>query len=67
MLVSFAHGPHEWLDELWAYFDQRASNGYAEGITNKIRVFKRRAYGLPTFPGFRGHTPMLVCRNMDPF
>jgi hypothetical protein len=29
------------------------TNGYAEGVINKVKVIKRRAYGLPTFSGFR--------------
>jgi transposase len=28
-----------------------ATNGYAEGVTNKVKVIKRRAFGLPTFTG----------------
>ena len=42
-----------WRSELLAYFDEPTTNGYAEGVTNKIKVIKRRAYGLPTFNGFR--------------
>jgi transposase len=57
--VSFAHGLRKWRGEFLAYFDQRATNGYAEGITNKIKVIKRRAYGLPTFDGFRDR--ILLC------
>ena len=33
--VSFAHGLRKWRAEFLAYFDLRATNGYAEGITNK--------------------------------
>ena len=36
-----------------AYFDEPTTNGYAEGVINKVKVIKRRAYGLPTFAGFR--------------
>jgi transposase len=36
-----------------ACFDEPTTNGYAEGVINKIKVTKRRAYGLPTFTGFR--------------
>jgi transposase len=57
--VSFAHGLRKWRAEFLAYFDQRDSNGYAEGITNKIKVIKRRAYGVPTFDGFRER--ILLC------
>jgi transposase len=59
--VSFAHGLRKWRGEFLAYFDQHATNGYAEGITNKIKVIKRRAYGLPTFAGFRDRI-LLCCR-----
>ena len=39
--------------ELLAYFEEPTTNGYAEGVINKVKVIKRRAYGLPTFSGFR--------------
>lgn len=42
-----------WRAELLAYFDYRVTNGYAEGITNRIKVIKRQAYGVPTFDSFR--------------
>jgi hypothetical protein len=48
---AFAEGIRQWRSELLAYFDQPATNGYAEGVINK--VIKRRAYGLPSFDGFR--------------
>ena len=50
---AFAKGIRLWREELLAYFDQPITNGYAEGVINKIKVIKRRAYGLPTFNGFR--------------
>jgi transposase len=33
------------------------SNGYAEGVINKVKVIKRRAYGLPSFESFRHRVP----------
>jgi transposase len=42
-----------WQTELLAYFDEPTTNGYAEGVISKVKVIKRRAYGLPTFAGFR--------------
>ncbi|MCA1709378.1 MAG: ISL3 family transposase, partial [Actinobacteria bacterium] len=42
-----------WRPELLAYFDHRVTNGYAEGITNRIKTIKRQAYGVPTFDSFR--------------
>jgi transposase len=39
--------------EILTYFEQPTTNGYAEGVINKVKWIKRRAYGLPTFHGFR--------------
>ncbi len=50
---AFANGLQSWREELLAYFDQPTTNGYAEGVINKIKVIKRRAYGLPSFDSFR--------------
>lgn len=50
---AFATGVRRWQPELLAYFDEPTTNGYAEGVINKVKVIKRRAYGLPTFAGFR--------------
>lgn len=50
---AFAHGLRLWREELLAYFEEPLTNGYAEGVINKVKVIKRRAYGLPTFAGFR--------------
>jgi transposase len=51
--MAFAKGLNEWRVEMLAYFDEQTTNGYAEGVINKVKVIKRRAYGLPTFAGFR--------------
>lgn len=51
--VAFAEGVRQWRKEILAYFEQPTTNGYAEGVINKVKVIKRRAYGLPTFDGFR--------------
>ena len=57
---AFAEGIRLWRAELLAYFDEPVTNGYAEGVINKIKVIKRRAYGLPTFDGFR-HRVLVAC------
>jgi transposase len=57
---AFADGLRLWRQELLAYFDEPTTNGYAEGVINKIKVIKRRAYGLPTFHGFRKRV-VIVC------
>jgi transposase len=57
---AFANGISSWRQELLAYFDEPTSNGYAEGVINKVKVIKRRAYGLPTFTGFRNRV-VIAC------
>jgi transposase len=56
--TAFAHGLRR--EELLAYFEQPTTNGHAEGVINKIKVIKRRAYGLPSFNGFRTRV-LLAC------
>jgi transposase len=51
--TAFANGLRPWRAELLAYFDEPTTNGYAEGVINKIKVIKRRAYGLRNFTSFR--------------
>ena len=42
-----------WIDEILAYFDNRTTQGFVEGINQKIKLIKRRAYGLTNFDKFR--------------
>ena len=37
-----------------SFIDERYSNGYTEGINNKIKVIKRIAFGYKNFELFRG-------------
>jgi transposase len=57
---AFAKGIRIWREELLAYFDEPTTNGYAEGVINKVKVIKRRAYGIPTFTAFRQRV-LLAC------
>jgi transposase len=45
--AAFADGVRLWRAELLAYFDEPTTNGYAEGVTNKVKVIKRRATDCP--------------------
>ena len=56
-------GITHWRTELLAYFDEPTTNGYAEGVINKVKVIKRRAYGLPTFAGFRKRVVIAVANR----
>ena len=42
-----------WLDEILGYFDNRTSQGIVEGINQKIKLIKRRAYGMTNFDNFQ--------------
>lgn len=42
-----------WLNEILAYFDKRTSQGIVEGINQKIKLIKRRAYGMTNFDNFQ--------------
>ena len=43
---SFVGTLWKWMDEITNYFIQRQSSGFVEGLNNKIKVIKRRCYGI---------------------
>jgi len=43
----------KWYDYILNYFDGRWSNGMVEGINNRIKMIKRRAFGYHDFESFR--------------
>lgn len=42
-----------WTNEVLAFFTYGLTNGFSEGITNRIKVLKRQGYGIPRFENFR--------------
>jgi hypothetical protein len=42
-----------WIGEIIAYFDNRTTQGVVEGINNKLKLIKRRAYGFRNFDNFK--------------
>ena len=42
-----------WLDRIANYFHARTTPGKPEGINNKIKLIKRRAFGFRNFAHFR--------------
>ena len=42
-----------WIGEIIAYFDNRTTQGAVEGINNKLKLIKRRAYGFRNFDNFK--------------
>ena len=43
---SFLTTLKNWMDEITNYFLDRQSSGFVEGFNNKIKVLKRRCYGI---------------------
>lgn len=37
---------HHWWEEITNYFFDRANSGFVEGLNNKLKVLKRRCYGI---------------------
>lgn len=36
----------QWWEAITNYFDERATNGFVEGLNNNLKVLKRRCYGI---------------------
>jgi transposase len=49
-----------WREPILAYFEDPVTNAFAEGITNKIKVMKRRSYGFRNEQRYR-HKVLLTC------
>lgn len=49
VLTSMKH----WLGSILEYFAHRTTNAVAEGVNNKVKLIKRRAYGFRNFANFR--------------
>jgi len=43
---SFLLTQTKWKNEILNYFDGRHTSGFVEGLNNKIKVIKRRCYGI---------------------
>ncbi len=43
---AFVGTLQKWMNEISHYFIQRQSSGFVEGLNNKIKVIKRRCYGI---------------------
>ncbi len=42
-----------WSGEIIAYFDEGTTQGIVEGINNKLKLIKRRAFGFRNFDNFQ--------------
>jgi transposase len=52
-----------WREEILNHFDDRVTNAFAEGITNKIKVMKRRSYGFRDPLRYRQKVLLSCCRS----
>jgi len=52
---------NNWLDQILNYFIESWTNAFAEGINNKIKLIKRRAFGYTNFDHLRLHI-LVECR-----
>jgi len=43
---SFLSTLNKWLEEITNYFINRQTSGFVEGLNNKLKVIKRRCYGI---------------------
>jgi transposase len=43
---SFLSASEKYMEEITDYFSGRLTGGFAEGLNSKIRVIKRRCYGI---------------------
>lgn len=43
---TFTTTLEQWMDEITNYFLDRQTSGFVEGLNNKIKVIKRRCYGI---------------------
>ena len=50
-----------WWEEITHYFDDRANSGFVEGLNNKIKVLKRRCYGILN----REHLFQRICLDLE--
>lgn len=59
-LNNFVKTVKNWKEGILNYFLERATNAFAEGINNAIKLLKRKAYGFRNFENFRLRTIMLL-------
>jgi transposase len=51
-LEDFLKTLNNWGEQILNYFNQRTTQGFVEGINNKIKLIKRRGYGYRNFDQF---------------
>lgn len=52
-LAAFLTTLRNWWDPILNYFNKHITSGLVEGLNNKVKLIKRRAYGFRNFEHFR--------------
>lgn len=52
-LTAFVTTLRNWWEPILNYFNQHITSGLVEGLNNKVKLIKRRAYGFRNFEHFR--------------
>lgn len=52
-----------WREQILAYFEDPLTNAFAEGVTNKIKVMKRAAYGFRSAERYRRKVLLSTCHR----
>ena len=52
-LAAFLTTLRNWWDPILNYFNEHITSGLVEGLNNKVKLIKRRAYGFRNFEHFR--------------
>jgi transposase len=52
-MTNFVKTLANWKEWILNYFEERATNGFAEGLNNALQLLKRRAFGFRNFANFR--------------
>ena len=58
---SFLKTLGNWMEEITNYFISRLTSGFVEGFNNKIKVLKRRCYGITNLK----HLYQRLCLDLD--
>ncbi len=72
-LLKFVNTLENWWNPILNYFNERITNGAVEGINNRIKLIKRRAYGYRNVTNFRNRIvaeinapgPLAVCYHTN--
>lgn len=60
-LLDFVKTLEHWWEPIVNYFNRRVTNGAVEGLNNRVKLIKRRAYGYRNVTNFRNRIVAEIC------